>query len=149
MNNNNICTPEVSSENPSPAGVTAKRAVRRGAPRGNQYARKHGAYSRYFDQELRERLSRAADMPVIDRELYLALIHAGRVVSDPPENERVMKRVNARLLALLCLKYDLRPDDQAGISAAVGMAVDKLARLEKAAGPLLGAVGLTKGIDLV
>lgn len=144
MNNNNICTPEVASENPSHSGAPPRR---RGAPRGNQNARRHGAYSRYFEQELREKLSKAADLPALDRELYLALIHAGKVVHNPPDNERVVNRLTARLVMLICLKYDLSPDDREGIVIAVDKAADNLSRLEKAVGPLMaGSAGMLRGI---
>ena len=111
MNNNNICTPVTS------APQTARR--RRGAPSGNQNARRHGLYSRSFTKIVPQLLEPVADRSESEKELYLALVRMAMAFKYDPENTSLLEKTLKSLVRLTCLKYDVGRHDTAGIFLGV------------------------------
>jgi uncharacterized protein YjcR len=58
----------------------------RGAPAGNQYARKHGFYSRVLDEDEQNDFEQATDVYGIDDEIALLRTKIKSVLRHDPEN---------------------------------------------------------------
>ena len=82
------------------------RKGRRGAPLGNQNARKHGFYSRVLSPEQQKLLARVGLMKDLDREIDLARVKVISALSNAPENARVLALALSALASLERAKKD-------------------------------------------
>ena len=69
---------------------------RRGAPKGNQNARKHGFYSQVLDETDKLNLEDARDMDGLDEEIAIMRVKLLRLISDHPD--RIDLQVSRRHL---------------------------------------------------
>ena len=80
---------------------------KRGAPRGNQNARKHGFYSRVVDETEKRQLRQAASVKGIDDEIDLLRVKLKSVVARDPENVRLISQAVVSLARLLRTRHFL------------------------------------------
>lgn len=100
---------------------------KRGAPEGNQYARKHGFYSHVLSESEQADYELATRVEGIDEEIALLRVKIKTLVQTDPENVRlIMQSINA-LTKLISTKFNLRKDDKQGLKEAIGNVLKDIA----------------------
>ncbi len=88
--------------------MPAARLRRRGAPLGNQNARKHGFYSSVLSPVQLRFLPRATTITGLNDEIGIARVRLASVVSRSPDNVRVLTAAINSLLRLERTKHAIR-----------------------------------------
>ena len=91
----------------------------RGAPAGNQYARKHGFYSRVLDEDEQIDFELATIVYGIDDEIALMRTKIKSVLRHDPENMELIMKALTTLGGLVRTKYNISKNDKAGLKEAV------------------------------
>lgn len=92
----------------------------RGAPPGNQYARKHGFYSPELDEDEKRDLKYAVEVEGIDQEIALLRVKLKSVVRHDPENINLIVLATESIARLVRTKYNIGRGDRKGLKEAVG-----------------------------
>ena len=100
---------------------------KRGAPEGNQYARKHGFYSHVLNEDEQADFELATRVEGIDEEIALLRVKIKSLVERDPENIRLIMQSINTLAKLIVTKYNLRQDDKQGLKEAVGNVLKDIA----------------------
>jgi len=79
----------------------------RGAPFGNQNARKHGFYSRALNKVEQQELEQAASIEGVDEEIALLRLKLKSILIKDPENIRLIDQALSSLVRLLRTKNRL------------------------------------------
>ncbi len=95
--------PVAMATNFDPAPVPRKR----GAPLGNQNARKHGFYSKALSPEEQEVHQEAIDLKDLKSEIALLRVKVVRMVSNPDTPEELILQAIRTLTRLVDLQYKL------------------------------------------
>jgi hypothetical protein len=77
---------------------------RRGAPLGNQNARKHGFYSNVFDDSEKRNLKMAYQIKGLDEEINLLRVKIKSVAERDPQNLRLISQAVVSLARLLRIR---------------------------------------------
>ena len=85
----------------------AVEAKRRGAPKGNQNARKHGFYSKVLDEAERLDFELAAGVEGIDDEIALLRVKIKSLLSHDRENVRLIMQATNTLARLVKTRYNI------------------------------------------
>jgi hypothetical protein len=93
--------------------------TRRGAPEGNQNARKHGFYSRVLDDDEQLDFEQAITVYGIDDEIALLRTKIKSVLRHDPENIELIMKALTTLAGLVRTKYNIGKEDKAGLKEAV------------------------------
>lgn len=93
---------------------------KRGAPKGNQNARKHGFYSRVLDDEEQIDFARATAVEGIDDEIALLRVKIKSVLQKDPENINLLMQATGALARLVKTRYNIGKDDKKGLKEAIG-----------------------------
>ena len=109
---------------------------KRGAPTGNQNARKHGFYSQVLDEAQRLDLSVAQDISGIDFEIAVLRVKIKAILENDPENIKLIMQATTTLAKLLRTQYNLDKSQGKSLKDAMLKVVADLA------GPLGIGVGL-------
>ena len=112
---------------------------KRGAPEGNQNARKHGFYSRVLTDEERQDFEQATGVEGIDEEIALLRVKIKSVVENDPDNIGLIMQAIATLARLLRTKNNIGKKDRQGLRAAIGNVLKDIAL------PLGVGIGATLG----
>lgn len=104
-----------------------KRKPSRSNMKGNQYARKHGFYSRILSAEERRDLELAVEVEGLDEEIALLRVKIKSIASNDPDNIKVLTVAINTLSRLLVTKYKLKKDDKHGIKEAIGNVLKDIA----------------------
>ena len=100
--------------------MSAKKEGKRGAPKGNQNARKHGFYSKVLDEAERLDFERATGVEGIDDEVALLRVKIKSLVEHDPENIRLIMQVTNTLARLVRTRYSISKEDKKGLKEAIG-----------------------------
>ena len=119
--------------------VLAMAGKKRGAPEGNQNARKHGFYSRVLTDEERQDLEQATEVEGIDEEIALLRVKIKSLVENDPDNFSLIMQAIATLARLLRTKNNIGKKDRQGLRAAIGNVLKDIAL------PLGVGIGATLG----
>jgi hypothetical protein len=92
---------------------------KRGAPRGNQNARKHGFYSRVLDEAERLDFEQATDVEGLDEEIALLRVKIKSLLVHDPENIRLIMQATNTLVRLVRTRYSISQDDKKGLKEAI------------------------------
>ena len=92
---------------------------RRGAPLGNQNARKHGFYSRYFDKQQAQDYSEALEVNDLAAEIAAARVKISSVMRHDPANTRLIMRCFATIGRLVYMQQRIASADQQGMKQAI------------------------------
>ncbi|MDP2919984.1 MAG: hypothetical protein Q8O43_07190 [Dehalococcoidia bacterium] len=92
---------------------------KRGAPKGNQNARKHGFYSRVLTEDERHDFELATCVEGIDEEIALLRVKIKSLVERDPENLRLIMQATNALARLVITKYNIRKEDKQGLKEAI------------------------------
>ena len=99
-----------------PAEVTRKR----GAPKGNQNARKHGFYSKVLDEAEQLDFELAAGVEGIDDEIALLRVKIKSILSHDPENMGLVMEATNTLARLVKTRYNITREQKKGLKEAIG-----------------------------
>ena len=93
---------------------------KRGAPAGNQNARKHGFYSRVLDEAERLDFELATGVEGIDDEIALLRIKIKSLLEHDPENIKLIMQATNTLARLVRTRYNIGKEDKKGLKEAIG-----------------------------
>ncbi|MBI4303312.1 MAG: hypothetical protein HY665_03105 [Chloroflexi bacterium] len=100
---------------------------RRGAPKGNQNARKHGFYSKVLDEAEQADFELATGVEGIDEEIALLRVKIKSLIEHDPENIRlIMQAINA-LARLVTTRYNISKEDKKGLKEAIATVLKDIA----------------------
>ena len=99
-----------------PARVKRKR----GAPKGNQNARKHGFYSKVLDEAEQIDFELAAGVRGIDDEIALLRVKIKSLLEHEPENIKLIMQATDTLAKLVKTRYNISKEDKQGLKEAIG-----------------------------
>ena len=100
---------------------------KRGAPRGNQNARKHGFYSHVITEVERRDLKKAADIEGVDQEIALLRVRLKSILLHNPENTSLFLQVTTMLARLIRTRRYLGNMDETSLYQIVENVLLKLA----------------------
>ena len=100
---------------------------KRGAPRGNQNARKHGFYSHVVTEAERRDLKKAADIGGVDQEIALLRVRLKSILLHNPENTSLILQVTTMLARLIRTRRYLGNADETILPRIVENVLLKLA----------------------
>ena len=92
----------------------------RGAPRGNQNARKHGFYSKVLDEAERLDFELASGVEGIDDEITLLRVKIKSILEHDPENIRLVMQATEALAKLIKTRYNISKEQKKGLKEAIG-----------------------------
>jgi len=93
---------------------------KRGAPPGNQRARKHGFYSKVLDEAERLDLELAQGIEGIDDEIALLRVKIKSILDNDPENIRLIVEATNTLARLVRTRYNITKEQKKGLKEAIG-----------------------------
>jgi len=97
---------------------TVKR--KRGAPKGNQNARKHGFYSKVLDEAEQVDFELASGVNGIDDEIALLRVKIKSVLEKDPENIKLIMQATNTLAGLVKTRYKISKEQKKGLKEAIG-----------------------------
>ena len=100
--------------------MRSKTTRRRGAPKGNQNARKHGFYSKVLDEAERLDLELATGVEGIDDEIALLRVKIKSILAHDPDNVKLIMQITNTLARLVRVKYNISKEDKKGLKEAIG-----------------------------
>ena len=100
--------------------MPAKAERKRGAPKGNQNARKHGFYSRVLDEAEQLDFELATGVEGIDGEIALLRVKIKSILENDPENIKLIMQATNALAKLVRTRYNISKEDKKGLKEAIG-----------------------------
>jgi len=100
--------------------MPAKAERKRGAPKGNQNARKHGFYSRVLDEAEQLDFELATGVEGIDGEIALLRVKIKSILKNDPENIKLIMQATNALAKLVKTRYNISKEDKKGLKEAIG-----------------------------
>ena len=105
--------------------MTRKR--KRGAPKGNQNARKHGLYSRIHDKRLKLRLDQALTVEGIDEEIAVMRLKLRTLLKEYPDRIDMQVIVATTIARLVRTKFKISKDQKKPLKDAITKALTEIA----------------------
>ncbi|MFC2022282.1 hypothetical protein ACFLTR_03630 [Chloroflexota bacterium] len=93
---------------------------KRGAPKGNQNAKKHGFYSKVLDEAERLDFELATSVEGIDNEIALLRVKIKSLLGRDPENIKLIMQATNTLARLVRTRYNISKEDKKGLKEAIG-----------------------------
>ena len=93
---------------------------KRGAPKGNQNARKHGFYSKVLDEAEQLDLELASGVEGIDDEIALLRVKIKSILENDPENIKLIVEATNTLARLVRTRYNITREQRKGLKEAIG-----------------------------
>ena len=100
--------------------MPAEAKRKRGAPKGNQNARRHGFYSRVLDEADQLDFELASGVEGIDDEIALLRVKIKSILEKDPENIRLIMQVTNTLARLVKTRYNITKEQKKGLKEAIG-----------------------------
>ena len=107
--------------------MPAKVKRKRGAPKGNQNARKHGFYSKVLDEAEQLDFELAAGVDGIDGEIALLRVKIKSLLENDPENISLLMQATNTLANLVKTKYNISKEQKKGLKEAIGNVLKDIA----------------------
>ena len=98
--------------------MPAKR--KRGTPKGNQNARKHGFYSKVLNEAEQLDFELASGVEGIDDEIALLRVKIKSLIAHDPENIKLIMEATNTLARLVKTKYNITKEQKKGLKEAIG-----------------------------
>ncbi len=92
---------------------------KRGAPKGNQNARKHGFYSRVLDEAEQLDFELATGVEGIDDEIALLRVKIKSLLERDPENIKLIMGATNALERLITTRYKITKEQRKGLKEAI------------------------------
>ena len=93
---------------------------KKGAPQGNQNARKHGFYSKVLDEAERLDFELATGVDGIDDEIALLRVKIKSLLAHDPENIKLIMLATNTLARLVRTRFNISKEDKKGLKEAIG-----------------------------
>jgi hypothetical protein len=93
---------------------------KRGAPKGNQNARKHGFYSKVLDESEQLDFELATGVEGIDDEIALLRVKIKSLIAHDPDNITLIMQAINTLARVVSTRYNLSTKDKKGLREAIG-----------------------------
>jgi len=93
---------------------------KRGAPKGNQNAKKHGFYARVLEQAEQLDFELASGVQGIDDEIALLRVKIKSILAHDPENLKLIMQATNVLARLVRTRYNITKDQKKGLKEAIG-----------------------------
>jgi hypothetical protein len=101
--------------------MAKKLKKKRGAPKGNQNARKYSFYSKVFDEAEKLDFSYAAGIEGIDEEIALLRLEIKKAISGGDErNLLLLVKASGALVKLIRTRYQISAAQRKGLKEAIG-----------------------------
>ena len=100
---------------------------KRGAPKGNQNARKHGFYSKVLDEAERLDFELASGVEGIDDEIALLRVKIKSLLENDPENIKLIMQATNTLAGLVKTRYNISKEQRKGLKEAIGNVLKDIA----------------------
>ena len=100
--------------------MSAEAKRKRGAPKGNQNARKHGFYSKVLDEAERLDFELASGVEGIDDEIALLRVKIKSLLENDPENIKLIMQATNTLAGLVKTRYNISKEQRKGLKEAIG-----------------------------
>ena len=100
--------------------MAAEGKRRRGAPKGNQNARKHGFYSKVLDEAERLDFDLISGVNGIDDEIALLRVKIKSILEHDPENIKLIMEATNTLARLIRTRYNITREQKKGLKEAIG-----------------------------
>ena len=100
--------------------MPAEAKRKRGAPKGNQNARKHGFYSRVLNEAEQLDFELATGVEGIDDEIALLRVKIKSILENDPENIKLIMQATNALARLVRTGYNISKEDKKGLKEAIG-----------------------------
>ena len=99
--------------------MPAEAKRKKGAPKGNQNARKHGFYSRVLDEAEQFDFEIATGVHGIDDEIALLRVKIKSLLARDPENIKLIMQATNTLARLVKTRYNISKEDKKGLKEAI------------------------------
>ena len=99
--------------------MSARTDRKRGAPKGNQNARKHGFYAKALDEAEQLDFELATGVEGIDDEIALLRVKIKSLIEHDPENIKLIMQATNTLARLVMTKYNIGKEDRKGLKEAI------------------------------
>ncbi len=100
--------------------MPARAERKRGAPKGNQNARKHGFYAKVLDEADQLDFELASGVEGIDDEITLLRVKIKSILENDPENIRLIMQATNALERLIRTRYKITKEQRKGLKEAIG-----------------------------
>jgi len=100
--------------------MPAKAERKRGAPKGNQNARKHGFYSKVLDEAGQFDFELASGVEGIDDEIALLRVKIKSILEKDPENINLIMQATNTLAGLVKTRDKISKEQRKGLKEAIG-----------------------------
>jgi len=100
--------------------MPAKADRKRGAPKGNQNARKHGFYSKVLDEAEKLDFELASGVEGIDDEIALLRVKIKSLIAHDPNNIKLIMQATNTLARLVRTRYNITKEQKKGLKEAIG-----------------------------
>jgi len=100
--------------------MPTKAGGKRGNPKGNQNARKHGFYSNVLEEAEKLDFELAAGVEGIDDEIALLRVKIKSLLEHDPENIRLIMQAANTLARLVKTRYKITKEQKKGLKEAIG-----------------------------
>ena len=116
--------------------------AKRGAPKGNQNARKHGFYSQALTDAARLHLQEAASIEGVDEEIAVLRLKLRDLIQNYPDSVDLQIRLANTIARMLRTRYQLGKDQKKPLREAIANV------LKEVAAPLGVGVGMGVGLKV-
>ncbi len=99
--------------------MPAEAKKKKGAPKGNQNARKHAFYSRVLDEAEQFDFEIATGVHGIDHEIALLRVKIKSLLARDPENIKLIMQATNTLARLVKTRYNISKEDKKGLKEAI------------------------------
>ncbi len=93
---------------------------KRGTPKGKQDAKKHGFYSKLLDEAEQLDFELASGVEGIDDEITLLRVKIKSILSNEPENIKLIMQATNTLAKLVKTRYNISKEQKKGLKEAIG-----------------------------
>ena len=104
-----------------------KAVKKRGAPEGNQNARKHGFYSKALDEAEQLDLELTSGVEGIDDEIALLRVKIKSILEKDPQNIKLIMQATNTLAGLVKTRYNISKKQKKGLKEAMGNVLKDIA----------------------
>jgi len=99
--------------------MPARTERKRGAPKGNQNARKHGFYSKVLDDAEQFDFELVSGVDGIDDEIALLRVKIKSLIAHDPDNIKLIMQATNTLAGLVKTRYTISKEQKKGLREAI------------------------------
>jgi len=101
--------------------------VKKGAPKGNQNAKKHGFYSKALDEAEKLQLEEAQGIDGLDEEIAILRIKLRSLIQTAPENIELQLDAANTIARLVRTRYNITKEQKRSLKEAIAKVLTEIA----------------------